>query len=74
LIEVFSLFCLSSRPFRIFWLSVMVPFHLLTLIFMNIFFWQNLLLFPLLLCEVSKLRFLTPSRSLLRTGDLQPAA
>jgi hypothetical protein len=74
LVEVFSLFCLSSRPFRLFWLSVMVPFHLMTLIFMNIFFWQNLLLFPLLLCELSKLRLLTPSRNLLSTGNLQPSA
>ena len=76
-LEASSLFCLSSRLFRIAWLIVMIPFHFMTLIFMNIFFWQNLLLFPLLLCDFSKLRLLklltdTPDR--LHPRNLQPAA
>jgi hypothetical protein len=54
LLEVLSLFCLHSRRFRWAWLATMIPFHFLTLFFMNIFFWQNLLLFPLLLGDISK--------------------
>lgn len=76
IVEALSLYCLSSRRFRIVWLTVMVPFHFMTLIFMNIFFWQNLLLFPLLLCDLSKLRLVTATVPTvpLCSSDLQPAA
>jgi hypothetical protein len=61
IIEALSLFCLCSRQFRWFWLIVMISFHFLTWVFMNIFFWQNLVLFPLLLCDLCKMPWLRPS-------------
>ena len=42
--EVTSLFTLVNRPFRYIWMSVMIPFHLLSLLTMNIFFWENVVL------------------------------
>ena len=44
LFEVTSLFTLVNRPFRFIWMGVMVPFHLLSLLTMNIFFWENVIL------------------------------
>ena len=44
LAEVASPVCLVSRRFRLVWLAVIVPFHIVTLLTMNIFFWENLLL------------------------------
>jgi hypothetical protein len=42
--EVGSALALVSLRFRVVWLVVIVAFHLLTLISMNIFFWENLTL------------------------------
>jgi hypothetical protein len=42
--EVTSLFTLVNRPFRFIWMGVMIPFHLLSLFTMNIFFWETLIL------------------------------
>jgi hypothetical protein len=47
-VEVFAPCCLVSRRFRIFFLVMMIPFHLLVLVTMNILFWENLALFALL--------------------------
>jgi hypothetical protein len=51
LLEITSFFVLISQRFRLFWASAMIPFHVSTLLLMNIFFWQNLLLIVLLLAE-----------------------
>jgi hypothetical protein len=48
ILEMLSPFILISKYFRYFWLSVMIPFHLLSLITMNILFWENLILITLL--------------------------
>lgn len=48
LFEMFAPFCLISRKFRYAFLFVMIPFHLLSWLFLKIFFWENLLLFILL--------------------------
>ncbi len=44
LFEVLSPLCLLSSRFRWAWLAVIIPFHVTTLLTMNIFFWENLLL------------------------------
>lgn len=44
LFELTSLFILFNRPFRFIWMGVMIPFHILSLFTMNIFFWENLVL------------------------------
>lgn len=44
LFEIFSPFVLISKFFRLTWVLVMVPFHMLSLFTMNIFFWENLFL------------------------------
>ena len=46
--EVLAPLCVVSRPFRTAFLAVMVPFHLCSWIFMEVFFWRNLLLYMLL--------------------------
>ena len=40
--------CLFSRRFRRFFLAVMIPFHLITYVTMNILFWENLALYAFL--------------------------
>lgn len=47
LFEVFAPVCLFSRWFRSVFLGVMIPFHFLSWLFMEVFFWANLLLFLL---------------------------
>lgn len=47
--EILAPLCLVSRPFRIAFLLVMVPFHVFSWLFLKIFFWHNLILFVLLL-------------------------
>ena len=42
--EILSPLCLAHDGFRRAWLVVMVGFHLTTLVTMNIFFWENLVL------------------------------
>jgi hypothetical protein len=41
LFELLSPVCLVSRTFRWIWLWVMVPFHLLSALLLNILFWEN---------------------------------
>lgn len=52
--ELLAPLCLIYRRFRYVWLSVMVSFHFSTLFLMNIFFWENLLLFPVLLIDIDR--------------------
>ena len=59
--EILSPLCLIYRYLRYAWLLVMIPFHISTSILMNIFFWQNLLLFPVLLIDIN--RFISPNLS-----------
>jgi hypothetical protein len=42
--ELLSPLCLVSTRFRWFWIAVLVPFHFMSLLTMNIFFWENVLL------------------------------
>lgn len=42
--EACSVGILFWRPFRLTWLAVIGSFHVLTVVFMNIFFWENLVL------------------------------
>jgi hypothetical protein len=46
--EVLSPVALFHRRLRLAWLAVIVPFHVVTLFTMNIFFWENLILIALL--------------------------
>jgi hypothetical protein len=48
-LELLAPCCLFSRRFRRAFLAVMVPFHVVVLVTMNIFFWENLALFALVL-------------------------
>jgi hypothetical protein len=50
--EILSPVALFHRGFRLAWLWVIVPFHLATLVTMNIFFWENLVLIALLFTEL----------------------
>jgi hypothetical protein len=50
--EILSPLALASRWFRIPWLLVIVPFHLATLVTMNIFFWENLILLVLVFTDL----------------------
>jgi hypothetical protein len=47
-LEALSLLALRSTRFRRVWLLVVAPFHVSTLVLMNIFFWENLLLLAVL--------------------------
>ena len=47
--EVLAPVCLWSRRFRHVFLAVMIPFHLLSWMFLEIFFWESLLLYLLFL-------------------------
>ncbi len=49
--ELLAPLCLIHRRFRHVWLVVMAGFHLSTLFLMDIFFWESLLLFPVLLLD-----------------------
>ncbi len=42
--EILSPLVLISTWFRRAWLAVILPFHVLTLLSMNIFFWENMIL------------------------------
>ena len=42
--EILAPLCLVAVRFRWLWLAVIVPFHFMTLVTMNIFFWENVLL------------------------------
>jgi hypothetical protein len=45
LFEVLAPICLFSRWFRYAFLFLMIPFHFLSWLFMEVFFWENLVLF-----------------------------
>lgn len=45
--EVLAPICLFSRFFRYVFLLAMIPFHFLSWLFMEVFFWENLVLFVL---------------------------
>jgi len=47
--EILAPLCLVSRRFRLLFVVVMVPFHVLCWLTMNILFWENMALFLLLL-------------------------
>jgi len=49
LFEVLAPVCLWSRRFRYVFVAVMIPFHLLSWVFLEIFFWESLLLYVLFL-------------------------
>jgi hypothetical protein len=55
LLELLSPLCLVSRWFRWLWIPVMVGFHFLSLVTMNIFFWQNVLLILLVMTDCDRL-------------------
>ncbi len=52
LFEILSPVALVSRRFRVAWLSVILPFHVITLFTMNIFFWENMILIGLVFTEI----------------------
>jgi hypothetical protein len=54
-LEVLSLLVLRSRKLRAVWLAVLIPFHLFTLLLMNIFFWENLILLAVLFTRLPEL-------------------
>jgi hypothetical protein len=62
ILEVLSLLVLRSPRLRGVWLAVLVSFHLSTLLLMNIFFWENLILLAVLFTGL-------PERLLRRTSD-----
>ncbi len=47
--EILTPLALIYRRFRLIWLAMIIPFHFLTLVTMNIFFWENLILILALL-------------------------
>jgi hypothetical protein len=51
-VEILSPFCLLWRRFRHVWLAVILTFHLLTLLLMQIFFWENIVLILALMTDV----------------------
>lgn len=53
--EALSPLCLFLPRFRLAWLLVIVPFHVVTLFTMNILFWENLLLIALLFTPLTHL-------------------
>jgi hypothetical protein len=48
-LELLSLLCLYSRRFALVWLVYFLVFHVLSLLTLNIFFWENSLMLPLLM-------------------------
>ncbi len=53
--EVLSFLALLNRRFRIAWMVMMVTFHVITLLTMNLFFWHNLLLLFVLFTDFNPL-------------------
>lgn len=66
--EALSPLAVFHTRFRAVWLAVIVPFHFVTLLTMNIFFWQNLILILFLFTELPA-RIERRSRSV---GDAPP--
>ncbi|MGY6500120.1 MAG: hypothetical protein ACXIVQ_04360 [Acidimicrobiales bacterium] len=62
--EILTPFILRNRRLCTMWLAVMVPFHVSTLLFMEIFFWENLILIGVLFTGIpTSIIALTESRS-----------
>ncbi len=59
--EVLAPLCLVSSRFRWLFLVVMVPFHLLACVVMEIFFWEHLLFYTLFFDRVGRSRAEAPS-------------
>ncbi len=55
LLEALSPLCLVSRWFRWVWMSAMIPFHVTTLLTMNIFFWPNIAMILLFVTDCDRL-------------------
>jgi hypothetical protein len=54
-LELLSPLCLVSRAFRWLWIPAMIGFHFLSLVTMNIFFWQNSVLILLVMTDCDRL-------------------
>ena len=52
-VEILSPYCLVSRRFRHFWLVTIFGFHVLTLLLMQIVFWENIILRIVLMTGVA---------------------
>jgi hypothetical protein len=61
--ELLAPCCLFSRRFRWAFVIVMVPFHLVVFLTMNILFWENLALFALLLRDTTPRARTAPAES-----------
>lgn len=61
IMEIISPFIFFNRYLRYTWLSVIIPFHFISLFTMNIFFWENILLILVLFIDWDKIKFL-PSK------------
>ncbi len=53
--EILSPLCILYRRFRYVWLSIIIPFHFLSLLLMNIFFWENLVLFLVIMININNI-------------------
>jgi hypothetical protein len=53
LFEFLSPLALFHKGFRVIWLAVVVPFHVMSLFTMNIFFWENLIIALMLLTPLT---------------------
>ncbi|MFT4175547.1 MAG: hypothetical protein QM627_02720 [Luteolibacter sp.] len=71
--EVISPWVLFHDRLRRCWLAVMVPFHLLTLLTMNIFFWENLVLVMIYFTGISYVWVPRVHRALTGGQDLASA-
>ena len=49
--EALSPLCLFSRYFRWAWICAMIPFHVATLLTMNIFFWPNIVIIAIFMTD-----------------------
>lgn len=58
IMEILSPFIFFNRYLRYTWLSVIIPFHFISLFTMNIFFWENILLILVLFIGWDKVKFL----------------
>ncbi len=50
--ELLAPLCLFCPRFRRLWIAILVPFHILSSVTLNIFFWENVLLILLLLTDI----------------------
>lgn len=71
MLELLSPLCLVSRWFRFVWIPTMLCFHALSLVTMNIVFWQNALLILLVMTDFD--RVVGPRLGWRRTPTPEPA-